>query len=183
MTASSAKRKRKTGRAPAAKTSLRTEAIEAQKSRDLSVDKLTAQDDLVASKVVSSLRSGVSGVQLNPICAILDSHRFLCRWRMTWSTLIKYSISQAETKIYMGLDSFLRYSMRKSQWNWVFITMMVVYLRNGIYSSFLTALWTGGMGSSAQHGFEISYTKLAPFCYKFSSHRVQRSRSGIYRRS
>lgn len=76
IAASSDRRKRKTGRAPAAKTSLRTEAIEAQKSRDLSVDKPTAQDGLVASKVVSSLRSWVSGVQLNPICAILDSHRF-----------------------------------------------------------------------------------------------------------
>lgn len=51
--------KRKTARAPAAKTSLRKVAIEAQRSRDLSVEKSTAQDGHIATKVTGSpMRSG-----------------------------------------------------------------------------------------------------------------------------
>lgn len=72
------RQKRKSARAPAAKTSLRKVAIEAQRSRDLSVEKPTAQDGHVATKVVSPLRSGVSATQLTPICGIIDSHSLLC---------------------------------------------------------------------------------------------------------
>lgn len=72
------RQKRKTARAPAAKTSLRKVAIEAQRSRDLSVEKPTAQDGHVATKVVSPLRSGVLGIQLTTICGIVDSHSLLC---------------------------------------------------------------------------------------------------------
>lgn len=73
------RQKRKTARAPAAKTSLRKVAIEAQRSRDLSVEKPMAQDGHVATKVLSPLRSGVSGIQLTSIYVIIDSHSFLCR--------------------------------------------------------------------------------------------------------
>lgn len=73
------RQKRKMARAPAAKTSLRKVAIEAQRSRDLSVEKPTAQDGHVATKVVSLLRSGVLVVQLTLICGVLDSHSLLCR--------------------------------------------------------------------------------------------------------
>lgn len=72
------RQKRKTARAPAAKTSLRKVAIEAQRSRDLSVEKPAAQDGHVATKVVHPLRSGVSGIQLTRIFGLLDSHSILC---------------------------------------------------------------------------------------------------------
>lgn len=71
--------KRKPARAPAAKTSLRKVAIEAQRSRDLSVEKPAAQDGHVATKVIRPLRSGVSGIQLTRIFGLLDSHSILCR--------------------------------------------------------------------------------------------------------
>lgn len=71
--------KRKTARAPAGKTSLRKVAIEAQRSRDLSVEKPAAQDGHVATKVVRPLRSRASVIQLTRIFGILDSHSILCR--------------------------------------------------------------------------------------------------------
>lgn len=71
--------KRKTARAPAGKTSLRKVAIEAQRSRDLSVEKPAAQDGHVATKVVRPLRSRVSVIQLTRIYGLLDSHSILCR--------------------------------------------------------------------------------------------------------
>lgn len=72
------RQKRKTARAPAAKTSLRKVAIEAQRSRDLSVEKPAAQDGHVATKV-RPLRSRVSGIQLTRVFGLLDSHSILCR--------------------------------------------------------------------------------------------------------
>lgn len=73
------RQKRKTARAPAAKNSLRKVAIEAQRSRDLSVEKPAAEDGHVTTKVAHPLRSGVSGIQLIQIFGILDSHSILCR--------------------------------------------------------------------------------------------------------
>lgn len=73
------RQKRKTARAPAGKTSLRKVAIEAQRSRDLSVEKPAAQDGHVATKVARSLRYPVSVIQLTRIFELLESHSILCR--------------------------------------------------------------------------------------------------------